>query len=186
VNAATADALRGTLRLLRLDAGRWGRIGPDSLWSAMAVVVITAFLMALVRFGGLVGDAPRAFLRLMLVTVWGWIALSAAVAVAPRVAHQPASWHLRTTLAVVGLSHVPMLVVAIVTLVFGGMMELLGPGRFVAVFAIAAWLPASVIVGVSVTTDTPLSRATAIVVVPYALWLALVARHVLGQVEHLL
>ena len=179
-------AVTATVRWLRLDVDRWTRVGPQSLWSAMAIVVVTAGLLALVRFGGLVGEAPRAYLRLTLVTVWGWIALSFALVLLTRLAQPAAGWNVRTIPAVVGLSHVPLATLAGVTLIAGGMLEILGPGRVLAVFALAAWVPASVIVGISVTAETALRRAAAIAAVPYGLWLVLFARHVLGQVDHLL
>ena len=65
--------MKTALRWLGLDDERWARVGPQSLYSAAALVVVAFGLLALNRFGGLTTSAPRAFIRLTLVGVWGWI-----------------------------------------------------------------------------------------------------------------
>ncbi len=174
------------LRSLGLDSVTWDRVGPSSLWSATAIVVVASALMALNRFGGLVTDAPRPFLRLTLVGVWGWIGLAAGVSITLRRVPSRAPTTLRTTFAVVGLAHVPLLALAGVIFVAAVMFQLLGPGLAMAVIVLAIWFPALLIAGVRHTSHIAVGPAAAVIAAPYGAWLLVVGRHVVGQVEHLL
>ena len=65
-------------------------------------------------------------------------------------------------------------------------MQLLGPGLAVAVLVFAGLLPLALVTGVRHVFQLGLPRAVLAVAVPYVAWLLVVARHVLGQVQHLL
>jgi hypothetical protein len=179
--------MSAALRWLGLDAARWERVGPHSLWSATALVVVSSSLLALSRFGGLVTVAPRPFVRLVLVGVWGWIWLAASVwLVATIVARSMPRMPLRTAFATIGLAHVPLLAVAVVVLVAAVMLQLLGPGLVTAVFVVAFWFPAALVTGVAHGWGASIARSAAIVAGPYAVWLFVVADHLSRQVGHLL
>lgn len=180
------------LRWLWIDRDRWERVGPESVASAAAVVAVFAGLTSFVRFGGLVTDAPRAFVRLTLVGIWGWILLATTIAgsaVAFRVAvarGESATDRLRRAFAIVGRAHLPLLVLVGVTIVAGIFLQLSGPGLLVSVFVIGVWLPAALVTGVRAATGAPWWSATAVVAGPYALWFTVIARHLLEQIGHLL
>ena len=182
-------------RLLGLDAQKWARVDIDSPWPAMSLVVIGSILMSLTRFGGLAFDEPRGFVRLALVMVWGWLGLATAIwLIASRARDTsqasgeptPPPMPLHQTIAVVGLAHVPILTLSGVIFVAAGLLQLLGPGRVAAVFVFAFWFPASLTTGLRSTFHGDLVRFAVIVIVPYAVWLLIVGRHVLEQLNHLL
>ena len=150
---------------LGLDRGRWVRLNRVSLWPAMALVVAAPVVMAWSRFGGVAVDAPRAFLRMVLVGVWGWLGLGAAIWLIAKLvrsstglANQSRPAPIERTVALVGFAHAPVLLLAVVILVAASSYLFdLGP-----------------LIGV------------AVVALPYGVWLATVGRHLLQQVQHLL
>ncbi len=182
------------LRILRLDSERWTYVSPASILSAAAVATAASVLLALNRFGGLLIDAPRAFLRMALVGVYGWLGLAVGVWLlttglraesAPATsAAAPATF--QQTLAATGLAHVPILTLGLVVFVAANLFQFLGPGFAVAVFVFVFWFPAVLVSAVRYTNPLSLTRSMAVVVVPYVLWLSLVGRHLLGQINHLL
>lgn len=181
-------------RLLRLDAERWRAVDRDALWTAAAIVTVASFLLALTRFGGLVGTEPRSFVRLALVGIWGWIGLAALLWVAGNVAVRrppsasigPRDTSVRRIFAVAGLAHVPVLGFAGMLFVAAMLFRLLGPGTVAAVVVFAGWLPATLLVGVRAVFGLDPSAAVAVVGVSYAAWYLTVGRYLLEQVGHLL
>lgn len=185
-------------RLLGLDAARWARIGPTSFWSALGSAAAASLLLALNRFGGVVIDAPRAFLRMALVGIYGWIGLACAIWLAglattdrhqqrpPR--HQPRSPTvvLQETLVAVGLAHTPLLVLGLTIFAAAGLLQLLGPGLVVAVFVLAFWFPATLVMATRSTFGLGMRHAIAVVAVPYTLWYLTAGQHLLDRVQHLL
>lgn len=185
--------LTAATRALRLDAARWSAVDDEAWATGGVMVTVTAGIFTLARFGGLTFQAPRSFVRVALVGIWGWIALSAAVwvtlalaAVVGRRATRPAPPPPKLVLALVGLAHLPLLALAIVTLVVGLMFELRGPGRAVAVAALGAWFPASLVGAIRWRIGVTVPAAVAVVAVPYAGWLAVVASDYHRQIGHLL
>jgi hypothetical protein len=153
------------------------------------VVVVAWGLIALSRVGGLALDAPRALGRLTVAGVWGWLALTVAIwAIAGFVAasHRHDLRSLQLTLAVVGLAHAPVIAVAGVILIAAGALEVLGPSRIVAAVSLGAVMPLALITGVEHIFGFGYRWAAATVLLPYAAWLAVVARPSLAKVEHLL
>ncbi len=65
--------------VLGLEPLRWEDVGPHRFWGGAATVFGAWMLVSLNRFGGLIIEAPRGFLRMAVVGVWGWIALSLAL-----------------------------------------------------------------------------------------------------------
>ena len=160
----------------------------------MALVVAASLVIAWSRFGGLAVDAPRAFLRMVLVGVWGWLGLGAGIslvgrflsaAVALAAAGRPAP-SLERTLAAVGFAHLPVLLLGVVILVGAGALQILGPSQVVAVVVFGFWFPALLVVAAGAQFGLDLLRAIVVVAVPYGCWLAFVGRHLLDQVQHLL
>jgi len=186
--------LRAFPRLLGLDAAKWARVGPDSLWSAIALVATASFVMALNRFGGLIVDTPRSFLRLMLVGIWGWLGLALAtwlIVSGVRTlqggrdeAGPPPS--LQINVAALGLAHTPMLALGIVILVAAGLLEVLGPGFVAAVFVFGFWFPAGLIAATAHANRLAPLRAALVVAVPYLIWMSIIGRHLLDRIQHLL
>lgn len=182
------------LRVLGLDDTKWTRVGPASLSSALALAVAASVVMALNRFGGQLIDAPRSFVRLTLVGVWGWVGLAFAVWLiatpmpvsADQAGDPPSSGSFRHTLAAVGFAHTPLLVLGLVIFVAAGLLQTLGPGLVVAVFVVGFWFPAVLTIATRHTHDLNPVRAASVVAVPYLMWLLVIGRHLLGQVQHLL
>ncbi len=180
------------VRLLGLDVQRWQRVGPHYLPSAGGIVALASFLFALLRFGGLLTEAPRAFLRLFLVGVWGWLALglSVAIVVTALRRRRPAAPFLFANgveaLTVAGLAYLPMLFLAVVVFAAGGIIDFLGPGRVMSVFVLVLWMPAVLAVGAHHRLALTPRTAVLAVAGPYLAWLALVGRHLLDRVHHLL
>ncbi|MDX2381890.1 MAG: hypothetical protein QNM02_19290 [Acidimicrobiia bacterium] len=180
--------MNGVCRALGSLRDRWAVIGPRSLWAGAAVVVAAWGLIALSRLGGLAVDAPRALARLALVGVWGWLALALAIWVGAQLAApgRRGVRSLQSTLAIVGLAHTPIIVLASVVLIAAGALEVLGPGMIVAALSLAVVMPLALITGVDHVFGFGARRAAVTVVLPYTLWLVVVARGSLRQVEHLL
>lgn len=181
-------------RVLGLDRDRWARLGPMSMWPATVLAVGASLVMAWNRFGGVAADAPRAFLRLTLVGVWGWLGLAVAIwlatelvrAVSEREEDDPPPAALERTLALVGLAHAPVLLLGVVIFFSAGLLQVLGPGMVVAVFVYGFWSPALLVAAVTYALDLRPLVAVVVVSVPYAVWLLVVGRHLLDQVQHLL
>ncbi len=179
------------LRLIGADAARWARVDGDKLWSATALAVVASALMALNRFGGLATSAPRSFVRLTLVGVWGWLLLALAIwalglALSNRGVPRRAGRSLRRSVVVVGLAHLPIAVLAVVLFVFAGMFQLLGPGYVTAVFAFSVWMPLLLVTGARYRLETSWPVALVSALAPYLGWWWLAGSHLVGRVEHLL
>jgi len=178
---------------LGLDRGRWVRLNRVSLWPAMALVVVASVVMAWSRFGGVALDAPRAFLRMVLVGVWGWLGLGAAIWLIAKLvrssaglADQSRPAPIERTVALVGFAHAPVLLLAVVILVAAGALQVFGLGQIVAVVVLGFWFPALLVAASSSLFDLDPLIGVAVVALPYGIWLATVGRHLLQQVQHLL
>lgn len=173
---------------------RWDFLDPSSVWSAIALVLLASFLMALNRFGGLAVTEPRSVLRLALVGIWGWLALTVGIWVvagflsrAAQTSGRPsAPASLQLTLAMVGWAHLPIAALGVVILVAAGLMQLLGPGLVVGALVVGVALPAALVTGTQHVFRLSVARAVAAVAVPYGIWLLVVVRHMFTQLRHLL
>jgi len=184
----------GVTRPLRAADERWAGRTSGSVWTAAAIVAVTWGLFALNRLGGLALTEPRAFARLAVVGIWGWLALGVAVWAAIRVSDivaargaslQPAV-PLDRVLSVVGWAHTPIVALAIVVFVAAGALEILGPGLVVATIVFAAAVPFALVTGVCHVAGSSIMRTIAIVALPYSVWLHIIVRHALDSVQHLL
>ncbi len=177
------DALTAGRRALRLHEGQWDRVDPGSLVAGAGVAVGASLLLALTRVGGLVVTEPRAFLRLALVGIWGWLGLAAVIWALSR---GRSGDTLGVTAAAVGLAHTPVLVLALVVFTAANLLQQLGPGLVVAWFVFAFWFPANLTMAAQRSANASLLRAFATMAVPYAIWLVVVGQHLLDRIGHLL
>lgn len=163
-------------------------VTPMSAGTGVATVAVAAGLLSLNRFGGLVTQAPRAFVRLALVVVWGWIGLGIVLwlvtALLGRRRPRPAD--LVATLDAAGRAHVPVVALALVMFLFAGALRLRWPVLLATFGVVGWWFPRSVIVNLTTTAATvSTTRAIAATAVAYGAWLAVVGRHLHVQLGHL-
>lgn len=104
---------------LRLSTRRWEFVGNDDLTRATMVVLAAWVILAWSRFGAQSFNGMRAFTRFVLVGVYAWFGLTAALWVAARIRTRArpteaptgdgrrSPWRL---LAMLGLAHQPLLV----------------------------------------------------------------------------
>jgi hypothetical protein len=188
---ATVIGIAGSLRAAD---ERWARLSTKSVWSATAIVTVTWSLIALDRLGGLALTEPRAFARLAVIGIWGWLALGLSVFAAVRVSAKAAAPDARVrsvvslerVLSVVGWAHVPVMALAVVVFISAGALQILGPGLVVAAVVFAVAVPFALVTGVRHIAASSIMRAIAIVAIPYAVWLLVVIRHALDSIQHLL
>ncbi len=185
--------MNAAARWLRVDDERWLGVTPRSLPTGAVVAVFTAVVFAFDRFGGASFQGFRAFVRLTLVGVWGWIGLGVGIALVgivgsrlmpARVGERRPS--LQIALAGAGLAHVPVLALGGVIFFSAGMLDILGPGRLVAVVVFLVWFPATLTAATRHTNDADVAASLAMTAPVYGLWLALPGRHLIDQVQHLL
>ncbi len=148
-------------------------------------------VLAFNRFGGLFLNSPQQFVQMLLYGIWGWIVLGTALwvmggAVVARVGSNADQPTLVTTLTTVGFAHRPVLMFGAVLFVSTGLFQVNGPGLVAAIVAFGLWFPALLTLSVQYSRYIATREAFAVVAIPYALWLAVVGRHLIGQVAHLL
>jgi hypothetical protein len=182
-------------RYLGLDAARWARVGVVSFWPAVAWAMAASLLLAFNRFGGAAVDAPRAFLRMALIGVFGWLGLATAIWILASQVSAGLDDHrttprsvaaLERTFIAVGLAHAPIVVFGLVIFVAAGLLQLLGPGLATALFVYLFWFPASLVMATASTFRVGYPRAASLVILPYALWYLTAGQHLFTRVEHLL
>ncbi len=174
-----------------LHPQRWRTITPQMFFVGAFTVFGASVVLAFNRFGGLVFNSPQQFAQMLLFGIWGWLFLGTGIWVAGRIvvdkvssnADQPS---LVKTLTTVGFAHRPVLILGAVLFISAGLLQVTGPGLVVAVVAFGVWFPALLTLSVQHSRYIELRDALVVVVIPYAIWLAVVGRHLLGQVAHLL
>ena len=156
--------------------------------SGAAIVAVAAGLLSLNRFGGLVTQAPRAFVQLALVVVWGWIGLSLVIWLAMALfAHgRPRLDDLPATIGVVGRSHVPLVALAFIMFLFAGALQLRWPVLIATIGVVGWWFPRTVVIGLGSTAPGRRPERLAATSVAYVGWIATVGRHLLVQLGHLI
>ncbi len=185
---ATMTALK---TLFALHPGRWRSISAEMFFVGAFTVFGTSIVLAFNRFGGLVIHSPQEFAQLALFVVWGWLGLGASIwfiggVVTKRVGSNADQPNLVTTLTSVGLAHRPVLMLGAVLYFFTGLLQITGPGLVFAVFAFSLWFPTLLTFSVQYSRFIPLKYAVLTVGLPYLIWLAIVGRHLLDRVAHLL
>lgn len=174
-----------------LHPQRWRTITAEMFFVAAFTVFGASVVLTFNRFGGLIFNSPQQFAQMLLYGIWGWLALGTGVWIAGRIvvdkvgsnADQPS---LIKTLTSVGFAHRPVLMLGAVLFVSTGLLQITGPGLVVAVLAFGLWFPALLTLSVQHSRYIALRDALVVVAVPYALWLAVVGRHLMSQVAHLL
>lgn len=159
----------------------------SSVASSAAIVGVAAGLLSLNRFGGLAAQAPRAFTRLGLVVVWGWIGLSLMIWMfdAAVGALRPARARFEQIAVDVGRAHLPLAGLAIVLFVAAGALQLRWPGLIASLIVFGWWFPAGLVGAARPDADAPIGRYLVTTLAAYALWVAAVGRHLDHQLGHL-
>lgn len=180
-------------RWLRVDDERWLGVTPRSLPTGAVVAVFAAVVIAFDRFGGASFQGFRAFTRLVLVGVWGWIGLGVGIAlvgligsrlVPSRVGERQPS--VQVAIAGAGLAHVPVLVFGGVIFFSAGALDILGPGGVTAVVVFLVWFPATLVAATRHTNDADVAASLVMTAPVYGVWWLLAGSHLLDQVRHLL
>ncbi len=146
------------------------------------------------RLGGLTLTDPRAFVRLTVIGIWGWLALGLSLWAVVRVFAKAAAPDapvrpvvpLDRMLSVVGWAHTPIAALAIVVFIAAGALQLLGPGLVVATVVFALFIPFALVTGVRHVAGSSVMRAIAMIAIPYAVWILVIVRHALDSIQHLL
>lgn len=161
---------------------------PPRFAAGAATVAVAAGLLSLNRFGGLAGTAPRAFTRLALVVVWGWVGLCAFVWLTDGRTWRQGSKrsHLVRTLDAVGRAHLSLIGLAAVLFVAAGALRLRWPGLVAAVVVFGWFFPRSIVAWAADVRGVSLARATVAVAPAYVVWVVTVGRHLQVQLGHLI
>lgn len=149
---------------------------------------MAAGLLSLNRFGGLVTQAPRAFVRLALVVVWGWIGLGVTMwllttAFARRQARLD---DLQRELARTGRAHTALVALAITMFVFAGALQLRWPGLLLTIAVVGWWFPRSLLAGATTQRSASTWARIMATVLAFSGWLVVIGRHLLVQLGHLI
>lgn len=177
------------IRALRLDEARWSRIGPSSFWAAFGTTSLAAVLWSFNRFGGTAFDAPRHFVRMGLLSFYGWFGLALgvwAVAATLSMGSTRRTATLLRTVTMVGVAHLPVVVFGVVVFVAASVLRLLGPGLVSAVTVFGLWFPAVLVVATRHSFGSSIGRALIAALGPYVLWMVFIGRPLLQRVQHLL
>ena len=184
--------LSRALGALWLRGETWEGADQAPLYQPILAVAAASLLFAFARFGGILVETPRAFVRMALIGIWGWLGLALLTGLAGLVLGRRENPSLgaaptfQRAVVVTGLAHIPVLIFAMVMFMASNLFELLGPGRVLAVIVLAFWMPASIVVGFRQLNRFSWAASALSTIPPYLLWLAVVARYLLNQVAHLL
>ena len=124
-------------------------------------------------------------MRILLIGLYGWLGLSFVLRQLGQVILEE-TVDLRVVSTLVGLAHLPVVLVALAAQVIGVMFDFTGPGVVVVAFAALVWMPGQLIAAIREVFRVDTIRAAALVGGPYALWLATVGVAVMRQIGHLL
>lgn len=177
--------LKALGRLLQIDGLTWATIEFQHLRGRTLTVLFAWGIMAWNRFGLLSFAAPRAPLRLILVGVYSWLGLAAAVWVASSLAGS-AIVRMRDAAVATAIVHVPLVALGFFVAIVAGFARILGPGTVVAVFVFALWMPALLYRAFREVAGLERSYAAATAVVVHLAWLAGPGNLLRTQVGHLL
>ena len=155
--------------------------------SGAAIVMVAAGLLSMNRFGGLLTQAPRAFVRLGLVVVWGWVGLGLAIWGTGALirSRPPRAAGLERTLASLGRAHVPLVALALIMFLSAGALQLRWPVAVATVAVVGWWFPHSLVTGARESGVNSRAASVPVVLTAYAGWLATVGRHLSVQLGHL-
>lgn len=172
------------LRALGLGPQRWDGVESSRWFTGAAVAVVAGALLALNRLGGLATQSPRAFTRVLSLTVWGWIGLSLllwfGVAVAQRASLAPFS----RCVIIAGRSYIALVGLALVLFAAAGLFEMLWVGRVAVVLAGAAMV-ITVVGGLRHVVRLGWVSAATVGTVAYTAWIVTVGRELDQQLGHL-
>ncbi|MEM7326411.1 MAG: hypothetical protein AAF531_25220 [Actinomycetota bacterium] len=212
VGRGSAARGSGTWYTLRLTVDRWAAVAQASPFRATLTVVGAWLILAWNRFGFQGVEQPRVMIRFALIGVWGWLGLTAVIALVVLVLRPlivaggdeaRAADHVANgtvprwpdvagrLLQVSGLSHVALLVLAIAIQIGQAVpIPLIVP--LLTALVLLAWFPGMLVIA---TTEAVLRQGrgiarpvtiTAVVVPVYVVWLATVGRYLVEQLGHLI
>gem|GEM_PF-1435006 len=175
---------------LRTDVGTWTRIQVEMLPRRMLTVVAAFALAAWNRFGAQGFLGPRAPIRMLMVGLWGWLALSIIVWLIARrfdedLRNDPL-YGIQRAAASMTVTHFPVIILGMYMATFGAFIRTPIPGFILAVAVFAGWIPALYIRAMKHLTDVDTKTAAMAMAIPYALWLATVGRYLWQLVGHLI
>lgn len=171
--------------LLQVNHLTWETIGHQQLRGRTMTVLFAYGVLAWNRFGFLTFSAPRAPMRFLLLGVYAWLALAAAVWLASRLSPQgPAT--LRDAAVATAISHTPLVGLGFFMAIVAGFARIHGPGVIMAAFVFALWMPALLARSFHDIARMPWIQAIGAAVVVQLVWLATLGRHLNDQVGHLL
>ena len=175
---------------LRTDVGTWTRIQVETLPRRMLTVVGAFALASWNRFGAQGFLGPRAPLRLLLIGLWGWLALSVVVWLIARTFDEDLRndplYGLQRAAASMTVTHFPIIILGMYLGTFGAFIRTPIPGLILAVVVFAAWVPTLYVRAMLHLAQVDTRTAILAMIVPYALWLATVGRHLWQQLGHLI
>jgi hypothetical protein len=172
--------------LLRLDRDTWARYhGTGTLISASLVSLGAYVVFAFDRFGFAAFSEPRSSVRLVLIGFYGWLWLAGALWLSGRIVGA-GDIPFELVFRLIGLVHLPLLIVAIMIQIFAMLLRILGPSLAVGLFSVIFWLPALLVAATRQAFDVDARLAIVLVGGPYVVWLLVVGRILNDQLGHLL
>ncbi len=179
-------ALIRAAQVLRFDSAAWERFARTTTLGSSAVIAMGAYaVVAWDRFGFQTLVAPRASVRILLIGFYGWFGLALLVR---SVGRSMAGKNVDAVdvARLIGVAHLPVLIVAIAAQAFGVMLDVSGPARVVAGFAATIWMPGQLVGATRRVFGIDTRGAVAIVAGPYLAWIAIVGTQLTRQLGHLL
>lgn len=178
---------------LRLGRPRWEQFRSDDLTRAAFVMVGAWVILAWARFGSQAVNGPRAFTRFVLVGVYAWFGLTAALwtvawirdrALPDEESSTSPVADLPRLLAMVGATHQPLLI--------GGLLLWflqIAPHSVLNTIigmAAVAWMGGQLVVAVGAFEQRSLWSVAPTTLAVWALWLATAGRFLATRIDHLM
>lgn len=171
---------------LRLNAWRWDHALLRTTPGPFMIPVAAWVLIGWTRLGGFVLTEPQAFVRFLLIGIYGWLGLGLAmwlVALVVVSEQRPSIW---SFFRIAGNGHLPVLTAAFIVAFIAGLLGVAGIGLWISGVMVGLWMPTMLTAGVMHATGLSLARAAVVAIVPQLVWLATVGRRAADQLSHLL
>lgn len=178
-------AVAAISKVLLVDADSW-RVRKEigGLRSPAVITIGASAVLAFARFGPQAFVDPRGAVRFILVGFYGWVALSGAIWWLGRRAGSETAF--TPVMGVIGRAHMPLLIVAVAIQMASVTLDLLGPARWVAVFAAVVWMPVMLVTASNTAFGFVGARSLRVISGPYLVWLVTIGGFEYRQLAHLL